>query len=207
MADIKLTFINESNDQNNSSVVIFQKNAATDFDEIAVAWKVIKNCGAGWKHPFVYPMSTQIGANDAWGNTTANPLEAYGGQIFSVSTTPSGDSLVYAGNSESRNSIELRNDLTMGSIDANIYKAGSLLATKTGISPGQKAVFEFKPTIWIGVVSQIEEGQVMTSAILSDINTEINLLGISSANIVMTGGGIGPEAQPFTFTLDNVNYM
>ena len=45
--------------------------------------------------------------------------------------------------------------------------------------------------IWIGVVSQIEQGQVMNSAILSDINTEISLLGISRADIVMRGGGAG----------------
>ena len=44
----------------------------------------------------------------------------------------------------------------------------------------------------------------MNSAILSDINTELSLLGIQSADIVMTGGGAGPQATPFEFTLENV---
>jgi hypothetical protein len=61
-----------------------------------------------------------------------------------------------------------------------------------------------KPTIWIGVVSQVEEGDVMNSAIISDINTELSLLGIASADIVMSGGGAGPSATPFMFTLENI---
>ena len=56
MNTIKLNFINRSNDQNNSQVVIFQKNVAADLDELAVAWKVIDNCGQGDNHPFNYPM-------------------------------------------------------------------------------------------------------------------------------------------------------
>jgi|GEM_PF-5257396 len=38
MNSIKLNFINHSNDTNNSSVVIFQKNEATSFEELAVAF-------------------------------------------------------------------------------------------------------------------------------------------------------------------------
>jgi hypothetical protein len=65
-------------------------------------------------------------------------------------------------------------------------------------------VFEFKPTIWIGVASQIVQGQVMDSAIISNINTEISLLGIASADIVMTGGGPGANSTPFAFNLENI---
>ncbi len=50
--DVKLNFVNRSNDVSNSSVVIFQKNVATDFDKTTVAWKVIENCGIGDHHPF-----------------------------------------------------------------------------------------------------------------------------------------------------------
>jgi hypothetical protein len=205
-SDIKLTFFNDSNDQNNSNVVIFQKNVATDFDEIAVAWKVIQNCGTGWQNSFVFPMAFQVGASDSWGNTISNPLNAENGQMFHVYRSSSGDSLAYCGQSASRKEVQLRNDLPQGSIDASIYKDGRLLALKTGISPQQKAVFQFNPTLWIGVVSDVEQGEVMNSAIISDVNTELGLLGVASANIIMTGGGVGPYAQPFTFTLDNVVY-
>lgn len=45
----------------------------------------------------------------------------------------------------------------------------------------------------------------MNSAIISQINSEINLFGISSADIVMTGGGPGKDSKPFSFTLENIN--
>jgi len=205
--DIKLNFVNESNDQNNSEVVIFQKNVATTFDELAVAWKVIKNCGTGWHHEFKFPMKMQLSASDAWGNELVSPMTAYNGQLFHVIQDGSGSDLAYLQPSPSAKEVQLRNDFNQGSINAKIYKDGKLLAVKTGVSPGQKAVFEFKPSVWIGVVSQVEEGEIMNSAIMSDINTEIGLLGIASADIIMSGGGRGPKATPFTFRLENISYV
>jgi hypothetical protein len=201
--DIKLNFINQSNDLNNSQIAIFQKNAATDFDELAVAWKIIKNCGQGDNHPFTFPMSMAVGASDSYGNYTPQ-LPAQNGQLFHVALTGSGDTLSQAGAGSSSKEVQLRNDLEKGAINASIYKDGRVLAVKTSIAPGQKAVFEFKPTIWIGAVSQVIEGQVMNSAIMSDVNTEFSLLGIASADIVMTGGGPGTGSTPLKFSLENV---
>lgn len=203
--DIKLNFINDSNDVNNSEVVIFAKNTATDFDETAIAWLVIRNCGHGDNHPFTYPMGFQVGASDSWGNYTPL-LVANNGQQFSMVLSPSGDVLQYSGPAASASEIEVRNGLQKGAINAGIYKSGKLYAWVTGIAPQQKAVFAFKPTLWIGVASQVEEGETMNSAIVSSIDTELSLLGIASADIVMTGGGAGPDAAPFVFTLANVIY-
>lgn len=201
--DIQLNFINNSNDLNNSDVVVFQKNVASNFDELAVAWTVIRYCSQGDNHPFTYPLSQTVAASDSWGNYTPQ-LNAQPGQLFQMVRTPSGDKLTPGGSGTSSREIQVLNSLPQGSINPCIYKAGRLLATKTSVAPDQKAVFEFKPTIWIGVVSQVEQGQVMNSAILSSINTEISLLGIASADIVMTGGGSGPNARPFAFNLENV---
>jgi hypothetical protein len=201
--DIQLNFINNSNDANNSEIVIFQKNVATDFDELAVAWQVIRYCGQGDNHPFAFPMAMQVGASDSWGNYTPR-LDAQDGQEFAVTRTGSGDTLAYYGKGSSPSEVQVLNGLDQGAISAGIYKAGKLLATKTNIAPQQKAVFGFTPTLWIGVASEVTEGQVMNSAIISNINTELSLLGIRSADIVMTGGGSGSEATPFTFTFQNV---
>jgi hypothetical protein len=200
--DIQLNFINNSNDLN-PPVVIFQKNVATNFDELAVAWHVIENCGPGDNHPFAFPLATQIGASDSWGNYTPR-LNAYNGQLFHLAPGTSGDILGVAGTATSSKQVQLRNDLSKGAINAFIYKDGLLLAAKTAIAPAQKAVFEFKPTLWIGIVSQVEQGEVMNSAILSDINTELSLLGIASADIVLTGGGPGSAATAYRFTLQNI---
>ena len=198
--DIKITFINNSNDQNNSNVVIFQKNTASDFEETAVAWHVIDDCGPDRSHTFNYPLNFKVGTQDSWGNLS-DLLPAVNGQKWNVVRSTSGDVLTLDSTpASSQNEVEIKNCLGAGSVDAQIYKEGKLLAQKTGIAPQQKAVFQFKPTIWVGVVSDIAQGEVMNSAILSKIHTEIPLLGITKANLIMTGGGKGPTAQPFIFT-------
>lgn len=202
---IRLNFINQSNDRNNSEIVIFSRNVAVSLDEVAVAWQVIKNCGQGWSHPFVYPMDTEVSVSDSWGNFSPR-FTAQSGQAFALEQTASGDTLSPAGLSNSPSEIELRNNLPMGAMTANVYKDGKLFAARTSIAPGQKAVFQFKPTLWIGVASQVVEGQVMNAAIISQVNTEIALLGIASADIIMSGGGPGPSSRPFSFNLENVVY-
>ena len=205
MDRIKLNFINRSNDTNNSSVVIFQQNVAEDFGELAIAWKVIENCGRLDNHPFVYPLNFMVSACDSYGNFTPQ-LPAYDGQAFDMIKSTSGDILQLSSTpATSPTEVEVRNQLAYGAINANCYKDGKLLATKTGLAPGQKAVFKFQPRIYIGVVSQIQEGDVMNSAIISQINSEINLFGITSADIVMTGGGPGKSSTSFSFTLENIN--
>lgn len=202
--DIQLNFINNSNDANNSEIVIFQKNVATNFDELAVAWQVIRYCGQGDNHPFTFPMQMQVGASDSYGNYTPQ-LDAQKGQMFEMALTPSGNRLVPAGPATRSTEVQVLNSLENGAINASICKNGKLLAIKTSIAPQQKAAFQFKPTIWIGVASQIVQGQVMNSAIVSSITTELSLLSIASADIVMTGGGPGPNAKPFAFNLENVH--
>ena len=204
MEKIKLNFINKSNDSNNFKVVIFQKNAASDFDEIAVAWKVIENCGILENHPFTYSLNYNVCSGDSYGNFTPQ-LNAFNGQAFDMLPTTSGDMLQISSiPSTNATEVEVRNNLIKGAIDANCYRDGKLLAVKTGLAPGQKAVFEFQPKIYIGVVSQIEEGEIMNSDIISQINSQINLFGITSADIVMTGGGPGESSTSFNFTLENI---
>src|SRR5258707_6655140 len=152
--DILLNFVNESHDANNSEIVIFQQNVAANFDEYVVAWKVIQSSGHGHNHPFVYPEPFAVAANDVYGSFTPR-LAAVPGELFSATPATSGNSLVSVGRGSNPAQLQVRNDLKEGAIGASIYKANSLLATKPSIAPGQMAVFQFKPTIWIGVASQI----------------------------------------------------
>lgn len=201
--DIHLNFINQSNDVNNAEVVVFQRHTAGGADDLAVAWKVIRNCGQGCHHPFVFPLSLAVGAGDSDGNFTPQ-LPAQDGELFKMTMTPSGHQLVPAGAGASPQEVQVLNALDRGTIDAFCFRAGRLLAVKRGLAPQETASFQFKPTIWIGVVSQVQAGEVMSAAVLSGLNTEISLLGIASADIVMTGGGAGAEAKPFAFELQNI---
>ena len=193
--DIKLNFVNRSNDANNSQVVISAKNAATDTGGLTMAWLVIDNCGPGDDHPFVFPMQITVDASDSDGNYTPQ-LPAESGQLFIMSRTSSGDQLSESGGSGGPG-VTVRNALDLEAIDACFYRAGKVFFRQT-IPSQQTSTFEFKPTIWIGVASKITEGQVLNA------NTELSLSGIASADIVMTGGGPGIDASRFEFTLDNV---
>ena len=208
---IQLDLFNQSTDQNNSEILIFQKNVAPGFSEIAIAWKVIQNLGRGDHHPFTYSYDLEVNANDSWGNYTPNfpasPSEVYQ-MVFSTTTGPTLQP--YPPGAANSKDIDVRNELETGAIGANIYRSDRLLAKSFSdgintppVAPGQKAAFAFKPTIFIGVASQIEEGSVIPPAVISNlkINTELSLQGLKSADIIMKGGGPG---KPFTFSLQNV---
>lgn len=201
---IKLNFVNRADDQNNSSVVIFQQNVAEDFGGVTVAWKVIRNYGHLDNYPFVYSMNFEVCASDPYGNATPH-VTAYAGQVFDLVRNESGYVLQLSRfPAFTATEVEVRNSLKQGAISANCYRDGKLLAAKRGLAPGQRAVFEFEPRFSIGVVSQIEEGDIINSAIISRIDSEIDLLGITSADIVMTGGGPRNNFKPFVFTLENI---
>lgn len=202
--DIQLNFINYSNDVANSQVLIFQKNEATNFGELAIAWKVITNCGVGCNHPFVFPLNFEVSSSDSDGNYTRKMLASLGNK-FAVEMGKSGHILRLTSEpAASPFEVELKNNLSLGSVSANVFKDGKLLAKHQIVSPAQKAVFQFLPKIFIGVVSDVQQGEEINTAVLSDINTEFDLLGISSADIIMSGGGGGKLATQFRFELDRV---
>ncbi len=202
MTAIQLNFINNSNDPSYYTIAVFQKNVALQ-SQLPVAWEVITGCGQGDDHDFVFPLTMSVGANDSFGNYTPS-MQAQNGQQFSAVVSPSGFTLAQSGAASDMASVDVVNAMPAGAIGASIYKGGKLLAFTTGIAPAQKTTFCFKPTIWIGIVPNAQQGVPMNSAEVADVNTELSLLGIASADIVMTGGGTGTGATPLTFVLENV---
>jgi hypothetical protein len=201
--DTQLRFINRSHDGCNSEIVLFQKNVATNMDELAVAWKVIRRCGFECYHPFAYPMNFEVATSDGYGNYSPR-IAVVNGQRLAVTPTFSGRRLGIQGTSTSPSEIQVFNELTRGAVIVNLFKGGRLLARATGVAPQQKAVFKYKPTLWIGAASEVVQGDALASAVMDSVNTELSLLGIASADIVMTGGGPGPDSTPYVFTLKNV---
>ncbi|MFZ2407211.1 MAG: hypothetical protein WAW41_18925 [Methylobacter sp.] len=206
MADIQLNLINQSNDINNSDIVIFQKNTATDVNTQSIAWTVVKNLGNGDNHPFAYPMEFAIGAKDAEGKYLPQIFTENGNahevvmacscHVLQTAPTPAANPT----------EVEVWNNLELGSIDAQIYRDGKLLASAANVPPGSKANFQFQPTLFINAMPQVEQGSVMNPSVTVQQPTELDLTGISSADIIITGGGTGPNATAFKFALANVSY-
>jgi hypothetical protein len=205
MNTIQLNFINRSNDTNNSTVVIFQKNVARSPADTAVAWRVIGNCGHLDCHSFTYSPGYGVTARDSYGNYSPLWMTSGGqrlevvkdeewGYAIELSTRPANDP----------KEVMLLNGLMDGAIDVQCYRDEKMLAVETWVPPGQHAVFEFQPRIFVGVVSGIEEGAVMDAETVSGIHSDFDLTGVTSADIVMTGGGSGSASTPHRFSLENV---
>lgn len=190
---INLRYINRSNSAGPADIITFQKNVATDFDENSVAWQI---CSLGLEESadVVYDKNLQLGYNDPNVITTVN---ASAGNKYGLD-----NGIYYYGPSSSPNELQTLNTNDY-SIAIKIYRSEKLLF-EVPANEDDNSAFQFRPTIWVGVVSGIEEGDVIGSEVISSVNTEISLLGIKSADIVMVGGGVGPSAVPYSFTLQNI---
>lgn len=202
--NIALRFFNRSNDCGNNEVVLFQRDVIPEFDELAVAWRVIRYCGRDCIHPFVYSTDIEVALGDDHGNFSPRIAAASGERFVVAAHAGKRPRLARALEGTVHTDIEVVNQMGRGAVNVNAFVAGHLMAAKTAVAPGQKAVFRFSPVLWIGVGSQIEEGRALASAVISSANTPFDLAGVASADIVMTGGGGGETAQPFKFELENV---
>lgn len=202
MISIALNFVNQSNDTNPGGIVIFQQNSAGP-NEAVTAWRVFQDIGQGVAHPFSVPIDLTVAASDSYGTITPQ-LPAPNGTRFDMVSSIRGNQLQLSQTPASApQMVEVYNELPVGAIAALVYRDGRLLSQKTGMGPGQKAQFVFEPAIYIKLNSEVQEGEIMDAGTMSD-KTMISLLGIKSADIVMSGGGSGPDAQPIIFSLQNV---
>ncbi|PLR23924.1 hypothetical protein SGCZBJ_15215 [Caulobacter zeae] len=198
--EVKLNFVNRSNDAGNVHVLVFGQPPSPELDGIGQAWRVIDNCGPGWSHPFTWPVAVTLGVVDPNGNVSPQ-LDIADGQVAEVVAAPSGTLLRIAGQQGPSRAIALMNQLPQGFVAATVFRDGQPYA-RTSLAPHTTVTLAFKPTIWIGAAARTEAsgGEAVSTL------TEISLMGVASADIVMTGGGQGADARPFVFTLANVAY-
>lgn len=183
--DIEITFINQSDDMNNSSVVIFQQNVATEFDEIAVAWKVIKNCGRNWSHKFQYPWEYNISTSNTQMQLTAQHNHQY--EVLEESSRAI--LISHADKGENNKGYTLVNNLPFEVVDADVYKDGTLIAKAPFVAPQQKAVIELSDNeICIAEVKfDTDEGNLLPKDFIkANSFTVLNLKGYEKPVIERT---------------------
>lgn len=207
--DIKLTFVNQSNNTKNAQYVIFQKNIARGADHRIVAWHVIKECGKGDTREFTLPTAVSVGASREMQREPLRmmaqlaPIDAEMGALYGVSIdTNEPEPVRKIGYASSIDEIQIRNDSRELTLSGDILKNGQRLITAQ-LKPGETAGFQVGPTLWIGVSRTAVQGWEISATELSDL-TEIPLLGIRSADIVATGGGPDDAGIPVQFGLADV---
>lgn len=201
--DIKIRFRNESNNCQPQDVLFFQKGVTVDFEEIAFAWKVIKNCPAGGFNDFVYTVATTINTVDPDGNHTAQ-IPAIFGNRYELAFDPCAGNQLSLVSSVDDADISVINGLDQGVLTTNLYKDGLLLASKKAYIPGDTADFLLHPMLVVGTATNIAQGAQLSDAVLKASNTTFDLTGIKSMDVVMTGGGEGSTAIPRSFHTENI---
>src|ERR1700759_4102897 len=112
MPQIKLNFVNASQDSSNVQLVIFQPNEAVANGAV-VAWTVIENCTPGKQHAFNFSTDLFVGASDSFRNHLSH-LPASDGDAFKVISTLEGNQLHPDTSANQPEFIQVLNDLPLG---------------------------------------------------------------------------------------------
>jgi hypothetical protein len=200
----RLNFINRSYDVNRSDISIFQSNEAARSRGRPIVWKVIRRCPIDWSHPFTFSSELRVGLRDRHGNRSPG-LPVAPGRLACVSPRPRGGVELLLERGDDPASIHVENRSEATGLWAEIYRDGRLLSRRKGLAPRARAVFRFGHRIYLFAASGIDEGDLLRR---SDLHwrtvTGLDLHGVTSADIVMTGGGYGPRATPLRFHLHRV---
>ena len=200
--DIRLTFLSRSPASRDSVIVLFQKNARPVPGGSEIAWKTIRHCGYGYSHPVAFPAQLEICTGDEFGNYSPR-MRVTGGDHFSVMPTHLGRRLAIRRRSPGGTEVEVRNELRQGALDINVFRDSRLLWRRRSLPPQQRTMFSFPPSLWIGAIPGARQSEPLRAHAAAAPPTLLSLRGVASADIVMTGGGSGPDAAPITFSLEN----
>jgi len=189
--DIEITYVNKSMNNDLPTVFVFTKNETPTFDALkeGVAWRVIPDIGRSSSSSFVFPIVTEVGATWQGGQNKTQVLSSTIGKRYTVSKDATGVVLAANGSASDTKSIDISNDVNVqNGISAQLYKDGKLMMEKKIVGNGQKATFVLKPKLYWGIASEIQESQLLNSAVLNTDNFfEQDLEGVTKAIISLNG--------------------
>ncbi len=189
--NVKITYVNRSMNRDLPKIFIFTKNEVPTFDALkdGVAWKVIEKVGRESSCQFTFPIETQVRAswNESTSETKTLPTDI--GSRYVVSQNDTGIIIERNGDAGDVRSLDVSNDIHVkNGVSVELYKDGRLMMCKNTVGYGQKATFVIHPKLYWGVASEIQEGELLSSAVLdSDYFFEQNLEGVSDVVIGLYG--------------------
>ncbi|WP_272151788.1 hypothetical protein [Tenacibaculum aiptasiae] len=201
--EIKINYTNKSMNKDLPTVFIFTKNETPTFDVLkeGVAWRTIPDIGRGSSSSFIFPVETEVGATWKDGMNKTQILPSDIGKRYTVNENDTGIVLEANGNASDTKSIDVNNNINVeDGISASLYKDNKLMLTKKIVGYGQKATFVLKPKLYWGIASEIEESQLINSAVLNtDHFFELDLEGVTEVNVSLNGNA----EDGFTFKVDS----
>lgn len=185
--DINILYVNESNDEDNSSVLVFMKPTESNFAAESTAWQVIDNIGYNCWHKFTYTLNTSVIAMWDNGKSGTFPMDVSNGKTYVLKETKGGFSL-QEHEGRTTNEFDVINQVrTANGISVVAFKDSKPILTKNSIAKGEKAEFVFHPKLYFGLSSEYEVGDCVSSAVMSEEFKEVNLEGLKSLTVTMKG--------------------
>ena len=90
------------------------------------------------------------------------------GKRYTVSKNDAGIVIEAKGNASNSRSIDVNNNTNLsGGISVSFYKDGKLMLKKKIEKYGQKETFVLRPKLYWGIASEIQEGELINSAVLN----------------------------------------
>ncbi len=186
--DIKITYINKSDNRDNPEVLVFMKPTESDLAAYSIAWQVIKNIGYNAWHKFTYTIDTSVVVTWDNGKSGTLPFDTTIGKNYALKNTAGGFALEEKGEANAGNEFDVINKVnTPGGISVIAFKDGKPIATKHHVAKNEKAEFVLHPKLYFGVTTEYEVGDTIDSAVMSEDFKEINLEGLSEVTVEMRG--------------------
>ncbi|MDF2700885.1 MAG: hypothetical protein K0Q49_2448 [Haloplasmataceae bacterium] len=190
-SNVKITYVNRSMNKDLPKVFIFTKNEVPNFDSLkdGVAWKVIPNIGRESSCQFIFPIETEVCASWDNGTCTTKKLISEIGDKYTIEQDDTGIIIAKDGNASDIKSIDVVNNLHIDNgIAVQLYKDGRMMMTKNIVGYDQKATFVLHPKLYWGIASEIQEGDMISSAVLnSESFFEQDLEGVSNVTMGLYG--------------------
>jgi hypothetical protein len=202
----QLKVINLCDSPKPQNIIFFQKNCARgNIDDSIIAWHVIHQLS--YDHYYELNISNKLFASisDYYGNHKPQ-IKLRPGYSYKITQDTSQTRFIESGLGTHPLEIQVENTLNQGAYNINIFRNDKLLNRYNSLIPKEKTSFQFKYIIWVGVLPTIKEGEIIliSEKELNTIFQQFYLVGVKKAELLLVGGGIGPESKPLTFHLTNV---
>jgi hypothetical protein len=204
--DTQLKVINLSDNPRPQNIILFQKNCASgQQDNSVIAWHVINQLGYDHNCEINFSHKLFASVSDYYGNHKPQ-IKIRPGYLYKIIQDTKQTKFIESGLGTHPLEIQVENTLNQGAYNVNIFRSDKLLSRHPSLIPQEKAFFQFKYILWVGILPKVQEGEIL---LLSDIELNIRfqqfyLIGVRKAELILAGGGFGPESRPFSFHLINV---
>lgn len=199
---IRLRFVNSSLEAPPPDVFLYQRDQAPGPEGETLVWKRIRRCLYGWNHPLCISDGVILSFRYD-GRNWSRPRPAAPGDHFLVQMKKRGGVEVEVLPPQTGGPITIRNTGRIGEVEVFVLRNDRPLVRRT-LGPGAEASFSFPLVFVVGADRRCEEGEPLAATPADRFHAEIDLQGIVSADLVMTGGGPGPGSTPLRFELANI---